>query len=115
MASYASLIVDALNAGRRVPPGRFDEIPTFQWEVYFSDLAPHCPSSIGVLPESQRNALRIEVLPSTEPRCSRQSPDGRGSVWLLSGGSPLAYGKCEMRSCPRVRAPAPAPTSKEGE
>lgn len=45
------------------------------------------------------NALNIEI-GSPLPRCTRKSPDGRGLAWLLSGGSPLAYGHCTPLACP---------------
>ncbi len=89
--------------GCRAPDKAFDEIPAFQWEIYFADLAPLCPSRIeGERRGLQRNALRVELLPSGDPRCAKQSPDGRGRAWLWSGGSPTAYGPCCLTGCPRA-------------
>lgn len=45
------------------------------------------------------NGLNVEI-GTPLARCMRQSPDGRGAVWVLSGGSILAYGVCCRASCP---------------
>lgn len=99
MISLALLTVQRAEHGM-AKSQEFDAIPASQWHTYYEDLRPHCPSQISPTPKAQRNALRIEVLPSREPRCSRKSPDGRGLAWLLSGGDPLSYGPCLGR-CPR--------------
>lgn len=60
-----------------------------------------CRSRLEPSLERRRvNGLNIEI-GSTLPRCTRKSPDDRGLVWLLSGGSPLAYGHCTPSACPR--------------
>ena len=101
MITLARLILDRAAAGLPPSSADLDAIPPVQWAVYWTDLAPLCSSRIEPSRGKQRNALRIEVLPSDEWRCSRQSPDGRGLAWLLSGGDPLAYGACRERMCPR--------------
>ena len=45
------------------------------------------------------NALNIEI-GTPVPRCKLKSPDGRGMIWILSGGSRLAYGVCS-NVCPK--------------
>lgn len=58
-----------------------------------------------IVPEVNRrpaNALNVEI-GSPAIRCALRSPDGRGAIWLLSGGSPLAYGCCERATCRRLR------------
>jgi hypothetical protein len=109
MASLALVVVEAAERGRSIPPDTLDEIPPEQWEVYFDELAPLCPSRMPVIPVKQRNALRVEILPSRDPRCSRRSPDGRGLAWVMSGGDPLSYGLCALRACPRARVPSGTP------
>lgn len=102
MISIAQLVIDQYSANQRP---EVESVPAWQWRLRFDDLAPVCPSRLAVTPgqdfNRQRNALRMENTPNTEPRCSRQSPDGRGLAWFLSGGSPLAYGPCCLRGCPR--------------
>lgn len=90
--------------GRALPVAELNKIPPVQWEAYFDDLAPICPARVaGEQADKQRNALRIEILPTGAPRCAEQSPDGRGRAWLWSGGSPTAYGLCWLAGCPRAR------------
>lgn len=97
----------ALERVERGLPAELDLIPPWQWAVYFAELSPICPSALRVVAGEdfarQRNALRVELVPSTGPRCSRRPPDGRGLSWLLSGGSALAYGSCCAQKCPRAR------------
>ena len=104
MMSLARLALERLQRGLSA---ELDGIPTWQWAIYFEELSPRCPSSLAVVPGEafarQRNALRVELVPSTAPRCSRRPPDGRGLAWLLSGGSALAYGACCAVKCPRAR------------
>ena len=102
MVSAASIVLDRISAGV-ADRSEVDAVPAYQWRVYFDELSPHCPSSLPVVPRSQRNALRIEILPSRDARCSRRSPDGRGLAWLMSGGDPLSYGLCALDACPRVK------------
>lgn len=82
-----------------------DTIPPFQFSEWFAELSRVCPDVLSARPgidyNRQRNALRVEIVPGSN-RCKRQSPDGRGLAWLLSGGSPIAYGICGRASCPRT-------------
>lgn len=98
MISLARLLLDRAAVGI---PVDVTTVPSFQWDIYWRELARLCPSTIQPRPAKQRNALRIEILPDSGPRCSRRSPDGRGLIWLLSGGDPLSYGVCCERACPR--------------
>ena len=102
MISIAALTVARASAGL---PVDLEAVPPFQWAIYFEELASICPSSLAVQAgrdfNRQRNALRSELVPNTEPRCSRRSPDGRGLAWFMSGGNPLAYGQCCAAGCPR--------------
>lgn len=111
MATAAQATIDRAAAGLAFD---ISDVPSFQWGVYWDELRKICPSSIAVVPRPQRNALRIEILPSTEPRCSRRSPDSRGLAWLLSGGDPLAYGECCEHRCPRARLLAEGSTPDAG-
>ena len=102
MISVAQLILRRGEAGASVLQ-EFARLPPWQMEIWWDDLAPHCPSSIQ--PELARrpaNALNVEI---GEPRkrCGLLSPDGRGMLWILSGGDVLAYGQCTKRECPRAK------------
>lgn len=105
--STTMLVLDRAAAGLRPTGSELASVPPWQWRINWAELAPLCPSAVKPLPVRQRNALRIEVLPSTEARCLQQSPDGRGAAWFLSGGSPLAYGECRRRACPLTAPVAP--------
>ncbi len=68
----------------------------------FGEYSAACPDRIALGVERRpANALNVEIM-EPMPRCKQQSPDGRGSIWLLSGGSPLAYGRCCRSGCPRL-------------
>ena len=68
----------------------------------FGEYSEGCPDKLGIPIERRpANALCVEYM-EPAPRCKQQSPDGRGSIWLLSGGSPLAYGRCCRSACPRL-------------
>lgn len=99
MTTLARLTVERAEAGLDHDAAA---VPAWQWDAWWSELAPLCPSRLAVVPVKQRNALRVEILPSRDPRCSQKSPDGRGLAWLLSGGDPLSYGVCCEAKCPRV-------------
>lgn len=105
MISAAQLVLDQAAEGKRRP--QVEHVPAWQWRERFEDLCRICPSRLEVEAgrdfNRQRNALRCENVPSVEPRCSLLSPDGRGAVWFMSGGSPLAYGRCELAMCPRAK------------
>lgn len=104
MMSLARLALERVARGLQAD---LDVIPPWQWAIYFEELSRLCPSSLAVVAGDdfarQRNALRVELVPSTAPRCSRRPPDGRGLAWLLSGGSALSYGACCAAKCPRAR------------
>ena len=76
-------------------------LPAWQWDIHWTDLAPLCGASLHVHHRPHRNAWRIEV-PQAEPRCLYLSPDGRGTAWVDSGGSVLAYGICQRAHCYRL-------------
>ncbi len=99
--TLAQLVLDRAALGLSPTATDIEAIPAAQWGIYWSDLAALCPSRLTPEPVRQRNALRVELLPDSGPRCSRQSPDGRGLAWFLSGGNPLSYGACRERGCPR--------------
>lgn len=105
MLTLAQALLDRAEAGIAVSSSELNGIPPVQWDVYWGDLAPLCPSQIAPNQVRQRNALRVELLPDSGPRCAKRSPDGRGLVWLLSGGDPLSYGRCCERACPRRALP----------
>lgn len=66
----------------------------------FGAYSGACTDRIDVALERRpANALNVEIM-TPSPRCRQQSPDGRGSAWILSGGAPLAYGTCCRSSCP---------------
>ena len=102
MISLAQLIVDRA-AQNLSTTDAFEALPAFQMRVRFDDLCALCPSRIELEVERRpANALNVEI-GTPVPRCRLRSPDGRGSAWLLSGGSPLAYGVCSARECPRAK------------
>jgi hypothetical protein len=113
--TIARLTLDRAASGLPPTLRDLDAVPACQWEIYFTELSPLCPSSLKPIPVKQRNALRVEMLPSREPRCSRRSPDGRGLAWLLSGGEPLAYGLCLLSRCPRATPSPSAPTRNDSK
>ena len=100
MISAAQLAIDRAQHGLDVK-AEVALLPAWQWDDRWPDLAPLCGASLPVHHEPHRNAWRIEV-PQANPRCLYRSPDGRGADWLNSGGSPLAYGRCERSKCYRV-------------
>ena len=102
MISVAQLILRRNEAGASVLQ-EFAQLPAWQMEIWWNDLAPHCPSSIQPeLIRRRANALNVEI---GEPsrRCGLLSPDGRGMRWIASGGDALAYGLCAKRGCPRTK------------
>lgn len=107
MASYAYELLVAIDNGKKPRVDHFNDVPPFQWDIWFSDLAPHCPDRLrdGTPMSLQRNALRCDFAwNDAAPRCGVRSPDGRGLAWVLSGGSPLAYGKCDANQCWRTKS-----------
>lgn len=104
MISLAQLIVDRAEASLPVA-NAFEALPAFQMRERFDDLCALCPSRLELgIERRPANALNIEIGQPLS-RCRLQSPDDRGAAWLLSGGSPLAYGVCSARVCPRARPP----------
>lgn len=81
--------LDGISAGGR-----------WQVELRFDQVATICQHRIEARQEPcPGNRLCIEhVMPA--PRCLRQSPDGRGAAWLMSGGDGAAYGPCQLATCP---------------
>lgn len=101
MISMAQLILDRAEAGLDVRAA-FEALPGFQLQLRFDELSPLCPWRVALgVPRRPANALNVEV-GQPAPRCRLRCPDGRGDAWLLSGGSPLAYGYCSIRGCPRL-------------
>lgn len=82
------------------------QIPAWQWAIpggHFNELKRHCCNRVEPGVERRPgNALNVEI-GSPMPRCLFRSPDGRGLLWLLSGGSVLQYGHCEQRACERAK------------
>jgi hypothetical protein len=81
----------------------YGDIQPIEFGDHFDELSELCPSrrDIGT-PMRKANALNIEV-GQPMPRCMDRSPDGRGAIYHLSGGSLLAYGKCCASGCPRTK------------
>ena len=81
-----------------------DAVPAWQWQVtggWWPDLAMYCRNRIEPnLLGRPVNGLNIEI-GAPAARCLYRSPDGRGLLWLMSGGSALAYGICEQSACER--------------
>ena len=103
MPSIASVVLDQAAAGQRP---EVEAVPASQWRIWFEELRRVCPSALrgeaGRDYRRQSNALRTEMVPQGV-HCSLRSPDGRGLAWLLSGGSPFAYGQCSRSGCPRCK------------
>ena len=82
-------------------------VPSWQWAVpggFWGEMAERCPDHARSWgnPKPQHgpgNRLGINTMDPT-PRCLWKSPDGLGLRWLMSGGSPLAYGICSADGCP---------------
>lgn len=105
MISAAQLALDQAAAGQTPT---VEAVPAWQWVLRFDELQKICPSQFGETAEKlgpQKNALRVELVhfSASSQRCKLQSPDGRGLIWYLSGGSPLSYGKCCASQCPRTK------------
>ena len=85
----AQQVLDTLDTGAR-----------WQVDLRFSEVEAICVHRVTVEQEPRNgNRMAIETWP-VMPRCMRQSPDGRGAAWILSGGSPLVYGRCCLSECP---------------
>ena len=77
---------------------------------YITNCREHCSSRIdsGFMADArQSNALRVETLRDTSPRCGMKPPaqwsegakrQGWG-LWVMSGGSPSVFGHCDQ-DCP---------------
>lgn len=112
MPSAAFIALDWLDNHRSAPPSdrqrALDAVPAAQWAgPHWAELSKDCGNRIA--PEVERrpgNALNLEI-GTPQPRCSARSPDGRGLAWILSGGSPLAYGLCSQGECWRAAVVEP--------
>lgn len=103
MISLARLVLDRAEAGKPPTRAELEAVPASQYEIYFEELSRICPSRMALgIPRRPANALNVEIGQPMN-RCKERSPDGRGAIWLLSGGSPLAYGLCACAGCPRTR------------
>jgi hypothetical protein len=111
MISAACIAVDRIKAGNP-PVIELKSVPAWQWAVvggWWNELSSSCEYRIE--PELERrpcNGLNVEI-GQPMPRCSRRSPDRYGLRWVLSGGSPLAYGLCVQGRCPRAKEEIPNP------
>lgn len=77
------------------------EVVEFDRVVLTGKARYNCPHRRELpTPRRPANALNVEC-GTPQDRCMLRSPDGRGDVWALSGGSLLAYGYCTQNSCPR--------------
>lgn len=88
-AATSQAILDSLDTGAR-----------WQVELRFDEVSAICSNRVSR--EQLRrpgNRMSFEATIATD-RCLRQSPDGRGATWLLSGGDALAYGACTCAGCP---------------
>lgn len=106
MRSLARNILDRIADGQAVSPEDIEAIPKWQWEIYGPEIADVCPMRVkrDDRVSLQRNALRCDFAwADPQPRCSLQSPDGRGYAWLNSGGPVSAYGACKWRACPLIK------------
>lgn len=100
MISLARLTLDRHAAGVMLP-AELDAIPPYQWRIYLTELAPLCPQQKYPADNAKNpSALHIDAM-EPHARCTEKSPDGRGLIWWLSGGSLMAYGPCDS-DCPRV-------------
>ena len=100
MVSAAHVIVERAKAGLPVTD-EFQNLPAWQMRIWWPELSACCPCRmVPGLERRPANALNIEIGTSLV-RCSLQSPDGRGLLWIMSGGSVLSYGCCTERGCPR--------------
>lgn len=87
---------------KQIPHKAISEIKSDMFAFWFAELSPLCPDrEAPVLIRRPANALNIEFCGPQIPRCKKRPPDGRGLIWLLSGGSITEYGFCEQAHCER--------------
>jgi hypothetical protein len=81
--------------------GRFRRTET---TAYQYSSHPDCPHRMILAVPIGVNALNLECARPAD-RCGLKSPDGRGLLWVRSGGSPLAYGRCTptRERCPNIQ------------
>ena len=76
-----------------------DNVPADQWPMHWKELSAHCRYRIECdTPRRRGTRLCIEV-GKPAGRCLKQSPDGMGGRYLISGGDPVAYGTCKRSKC----------------
>lgn len=95
-AAAAQQVLESMTPGGR-----------WQIDLNFAEVSDICQHRIS--PDTSRrngNRICVEAGYSALNRCMKQSPDGRGAVWLLSGGDALAYGICCPINCPLARKAA---------
>lgn len=109
MPSYCWIALEHLDAGdKRSFQQMIDEMPPgARWQLeagYFDEISRHCAHRIQDV-QSRRpgNVMTFEGSWNS-PRCLRQSPDGRGAIYWLSGGDAVAYGRCCLANCPLGRS-----------
>lgn len=105
MISALQLAIDHYEAGHTAAAQQVLDGMTpgarFQIDVNFDAVRRICQHRRGGEYRARRaNALNVEVGAYSQDRCMRQSPDGRGAIWLLSGGALEAYGVCCRQGCP---------------
>lgn len=79
------------------------QVPPHQWALpggHWQDLSKHCPNRVEFKQSEPRFMNRLGFYRMTPlPRCLFRSPDGRGLLWLKSGGPLESYGLCEQEHC----------------
>jgi hypothetical protein len=104
------MITGMFTACQLFDSGREDEanalmrsVPLFQLEAYWEEVQRMCDqrreSKVAPRPV---NGFNVETSKAAD-RCLSQSPDGRGLIYLQSGGSLLAYGVCCSSKCPILK------------
>ena len=103
MPTLAYVLLDNLDRFG-VPGISYDDIPSWQWQGHWGELSQHCPDAVRPEPV-RRNGTRLNIETGTcdSQRCLKQSPDGRGTRWLMSGGDARDYGRCTVALCPRCK------------
>ena len=75
----AAVALARAEAGHR---DTINDVPSWQWQIWWGDLRPYCPDALSPPLERRRaNALNVEIGQPLQ-RCKVRSPDGRGLAWL---------------------------------
>lgn len=106
MITLARLALDKWDKGdKSTANDMFQDLPRFQLEVYFDDVAERCASRVQAETHHRPcNGVNVEYYGGSY-RCLNQKPDhwpesATAIRWIKSGGSVLVFGECCLAGCP---------------